>query len=485
MRLRECEGLRSCRDVPTILTALILVGIGGVTPTAAQDGASTRSPGIASAAEQTQEPRRLTLQEAIDRAHATNPAYRRSVNDLELNEVESREVWLDFLPQPTVTLLRTNMQWNRATVGTDNFGNPIPNPELRMIQSARSDQFASLVWELDFGDWYRRQATRLRGEEREIEVDRVGNALTSEVRSAFLDAQEMREFRRLEERLVEIQAVNREIAERGFRLAQVDRPDLLEAELDYAEQQNRLEERRAELSATLLRLRNVIGDRKLGAFEIAPAPLRIFNPAVLDTEALVENAVASGPDVRAAAIGLEVAERDVSLHRAEWFPTLEVRARTGRRQLSRESGDAFLQPIPDGEWDRTVGFTLSFPDLGTWFSRGAAGHREEVEVRNARSSLRETRLRVEEEVRGLVVELQNQHRRLEVQERRAELARERLELQQERYRLGQIDYLELQNSVETAADAERQALEARYAFERALHELERARGAPLRLPADE
>jgi len=469
------RGMRRKRTRTGLLVVLAVSGMAAATP-----GRAQRARGDEQTDPRGDKTSRLTLEEAIDLARASNPAYGRSVNNLELNHVEGRQFWLDFLPEPRISLLHTNMQWNRATIGTDNFGNPIPNPERRMIQSAWSGQSASLTWDLDFGDLYRRRATELRAEGREVAVEGAESDLTSDVRSAFIDAQEMSESRRLEEQLAGVQAVNREIAERRFRLAQVDRPDLLGAELDYVEQQALLEESRAELSTALLRLRNVIGDPDLGTFEIAPTALRIFDPGALDVDALVEEAVESGPDVRAAALDLEITERDVSLRRAEWFPTLEVSATTGRRQLSRESGNAFLRPIPDGEWDRTVGFTLRFPDLGSYFQRDLVGRREELEVRNARSSLREARLQVEEDVRRRVLDLRNQHRRLEVQERRAGLGRERLELQQERYRLGQVDYLALQNSVRTAADAERRALQARYAFERALIELERARGARLR-----
>lgn len=471
------------RSGATVGASVMLCGALVASPLGAQDGTAAASTDADSLPAADASPTRLSLDRAVELAHGSNPAYRRSVNNLELNAVDTREFWLDFLPQPRITVLRTSMQWNRATIGTDNFGNPIPNPEIRMVQSARSDQFASLEWEIDFADWFLRQSTELTGEGRRVEADRAGNEVTSRIRSAFLDAQEALEARRLEESLTGLQEVSRDIAERRFRLAQVDRPDLLGARLDFVEQENQLEESRAAYSTALLGLRNAIGDPDLGPFEIEPDSLRIFDPTALDTEAIVASAVEAGPDVRVSSLEVELAEQDVSLNRVQWLPTLQLSASTGRRELSREAGTAFLQPIPDGEWDRTLGFTLSFPDLGTYFRRSAAGRREAVEVRNARASLRETRLQVEADVRGSLLELETQHRRLDVQDRRAELARERLALQQERYRLGQIDYLELQSSVETVADAERQALGARYAFERALIELERALGSPLELPA--
>lgn len=424
----------------------------------------------------------LTLEQATALARSNNPAYRQTVNNLQLNAIENREFWLAFLPQLNLTVLDTNMQWNRQTQGTDNFGNPIANPESRMIQSASSNLSARLGFSVDFADVYNRQVTRLRAEGREIDATRAGQDLASDVRVAFLDVQERRASRDLEERLITMQATNFEITQLLFSLAQVDGPDLLGAEINYLEQENLLEESGAALETALLRLRNLFAEPGLGAFEIIPAPLRIFDPALLDAEALVALAVGSGPAVRQQELGRELAAKSASISRTYWLPTVTLSARTGRQQFSQNSTDGFFQPIPDGDWSRNLSLRLSFPDVGSYFVRQTGARREELDVRNADFSLRQARLQVEEAVRGLILALNSQYRALDVQERRAGLAQERLQLEQERYRLGQSDYLALQSSVQTLSDAERQALQARYGFERALIDLERALGVPLVIP---
>jgi outer membrane protein TolC len=108
--------------------------------------------------------------------------------------------------------------------------------------------------------------------------------------------------------------------------------------------------------------------------------------------------------------------------------------------------------------------------------------RTELEIRNAEEALRAAQLSGQEEARRLLVELENQHRTLLLQERRAGLAAERLQLQEEYYRLGRVDYLDLQNSAEGSASAQREVLRARYGFERALIQLERALGTPVPTP---
>lgn len=435
------------------------------------------------AAQAPETPTPLTVQGAIELARANNPAFRRATGTLELTDIERREFWLGFLPQPTFSLLSTNMQWNRQAVGTDNFGNPIPNPDFRMVQSARSSQVAALNFDLQLQTLYERRVQRFEAEARETSVHQQGRALEADVRLAFLDAQERLQALELEEELLGVRSVNQEITEQLFRLGRADRPDLLGAELDFVEQEDQLARSRTDLRAALLGLRNLIGDAAVREIELVPTPLRIFDPALLDEEALVETALHSGVRIRQETLNVRQAEERASLRRAEWMPTVRLSASTGRQELSRESGSAFGRPLPDADWGRTISISIDFPDLGQYFRRQTGARRDALEIRSADEALREAGFEVEEEVRRFVVELRSAYRTLVTQERRAELARERLELQQEFFRLGRVDFLQLQSAAESAANAQRQALQARYAFERARVSLERTLGAALAVPA--
>jgi outer membrane protein TolC len=374
------------------------------------------------------------------------------------------------------------MQWNRQAVATDIYGNPVENPDFRMVQSATSSQSIQANWTIALGDYFERRANRLRAENRLAQLGDQTALLALDIRLSFLDVQERTETRRLEEELLEVRRSLASITEAQFRLGLADRVDLLEAELDVADQESTFQQSEAALATIRLQLRNQIGDASLGDFEIVPEPLRLFDPALLDGDAIVADARDSAPQVREARYTLADREVGIPLQRAEWLPTVSFFARTDRQEFSRESGRGFFQPLPDGDWSRRVGLTISFPDIGTWFTRDNQRRRTELGIRNADEALRAARLAGEEEARRLLVELENQHRTLLLQERRAALAEERLELQEEYYRTGQADYLELQSSAEASANAQRQVLQARYAFERALIQLERALGAPLPTP---
>lgn len=422
---------------------------------------------------------RLTLQEAQERAARNNPAYRRTTNDLGLNQIEHREAWLSVLPRPTLSIFSTGMDWNLTTRAFDNFGNPIENPETEMVRSSSSTQRAQLAFTVDFQNFVRFRQTGIQAESREAGAQFELYGLEADVARAFLDAQERQVSLELEEELLESAVRNREVVERLYGLARRDRMDLLSAELDVVEQENQLDESRAQLRTALLELRNTIGDPELQEFEIEPVGLRDVDPARLDEEALVDRALESSPRIRQQQLAVRVAERDVGSERARWLPQVSMSLSTFRQEFERGGGGAFFQPTPNADWDRRISLQLDFPDVARHFDIQNSTRRARISVRNQEETLRQTRLEVEQEVRTLLVDLRSALRSSEIQERRSELAEEQLGLRLEAYRLGNVTFDQLQTATEQAAQARRQALQSRYAVERALVGLERALGAPL------
>jgi outer membrane protein TolC len=420
----------------------------------------------------------LTLREATDRALRHNPAYRRTTRNLELNAIGHRGAWLDVLPQPSLTLLSTDMTWQRQTVAEDFFGNPLENPESQTVQTSRSRQGFSLGFELDLGNvvGLREQASQSRI--RELTVDWEGRLLTAEVARAFAGVVELQAGLELEEELLAEAERNLEAARRLFTLARQDRTDVLGAELDVAERENAVARTRGELQNAHLALRNLMGDPELGPFRVEAPPVEVFDPTRLDPDALAARAVGGSPRVLEGEEGVRAAEHGVTRERAVWLPRVSAGFNRNRQEFLRD-GSAFFAVNPAGEWAQTLFFQVSLPDPALYFRRQNNAHRARVEVRNQEETLREARLQVEEEARRLLVELETSWRSLTLQERRVALAEERLELQLQSYRLGQATFLELQSATEAAAQARRQALDARFAFHRTRVELERVLGEPV------
>ena len=423
--------------------------------------------------------RTISLLEALELAERQNPGYRQATNDLETSDIERRGLWLQVLPRPSLSLLSTGMSWNLQRTGTDNFGNPIPNPEPRMVQSSRSAQVAQLGLTLDFSRLLQLRQLNVRAEAREITVSSELQSLRSDVRLAFLNAQERQVTVELENQLLTVQRTNQETATQLFALARRERLDVLDAELDVIAQEEVVRQSHANLSNALLALRNLIGDASLQIGAVEPLTLRSIDPATLDEESIVRAALESNVRIRQQQATLEVARREVSLVRTNWLPTMTLNFNTGRTELDRGGGGAFLQPNPSSDWDRNISLDLRFPDLARHFDLQNNARARQLTVRNQEESLRQVRLDVEQQVRSVLVTLRADRASLALQERRVERAQERLDQQMEFYRLGQGTFMDLQNASETVASVQRTLLQRRYQFERSLVSLEQTLGMTL------
>ncbi len=445
-----------------LLASVLFAAWGGPLPIAAQE------PGA----------ERMTLEEALGRALERNPGFRQAERALEVNALSRRGAWLDVLPQPQLRFLATNMNWRRQTVAEDFFGNPLPNPEVTTVRTSSSSQSAGFSLSLNAQTFMnlRAQDDETRLQELSLGVQR--RALESEVKRAFLDVQERLTGLELEERLLENARRNREVARQLWRVGRRDIFDVRQAELDVAEQESQFDQVRSGLETARFALGHAIGDPELREFEIVPVELTEFDPTRLDVEALVHFARTSSPQVVQAEGELEARRRGVNQVRAQWLPTLSFNWSTSRQGFVR-GGDAFFDLNPDSDWDRTMSLSILLPDLGQYFRRDIQQAQAGIQLRNQQESVRQARNVQEREVRILITDLLHQHRSLGIQADRAALAQEQLEYVVEGYRIGTRGYLELQSAATQAAQAARQELAARYAFERAIILLEQALGLDL------
>ena len=94
--------------------------------------------------------------------------------------------------------------------------------------------------------------------------------------------------------------------------------------------------------------------------------------------------------------------------------------------------------------------------------------------------MRETRLRLEQEIRSALIDVQNTHQQLLLAERSAELGLQRLTMAREQYQLGGRSFIELQQIVTQSANDARNALDARLNYVNAVVGLEALVGRPVR-----
>ncbi len=448
-----------------LLVACPLPGVGQVPVSGPEPGSS-------------QEPVRLTLDDAVARALAQNPGYRQTLREMELSALDRRELWLSVLPQPQVDLLTTSMAWNRQRVAEGFFGEVTEREDPGTIHTSRTQQRLGLFVTVDLAEFFQFRGLEEMALIREAGATAQGRELHAQVATAFLDVQERAQALELEEELLQVARENRDLARRLYALARRDRIDLVSMELEVAEQEDALERSRTELESARLSLQTLMGDPELGEFQVEPEPLRAMDAETLDEESLVRSGREASPRIRQAEAQRRAAAGTLSRNRARWLPTLTLSAGTTRQGFV-QGGDAFFDLRPDAGWDRAFSLSIRLPDVGLYFNRRTEQRRGEVDLRNRDDALREVRAEVEREIRTLVRELRGAARTLRTQERRTALAEEQVELAREAYRLGRLSYLELREAQGRAAESRRQALAARYSVERGRRELEALLDAPL------
>ncbi|HEV2148993.1 MAG TPA: TolC family protein, partial [Longimicrobiaceae bacterium] len=143
-----------------------------------------------------------------------------------------------------------------------------------------------------------------------------------------------------------------------------------------------------------------------------------------------------------------------------------------------EAVPSFLNPFDPFDRAFNFGLSIQLPVFDGFRSSAQVAQADAGRTR-AQETLRATRLAVEREVRSALIDLENAFRASQLSERAARLSRDRLEMAREQYRLGAISFTELQQVVDRTAQAERDALRARFEFANALATLQERVGAPV------
>ena len=433
---------------------------------------------------QVQDSLTLTLEDALQIATVSNPAYRRASNELDIKTAETRNAWFSgIVPSVNLGLLGTGYEGTLQRRGVDFFGNPVENPISDWVYSSNTTQFVQLNWRIQgWSIFNRHDEQEVTNLGRDLAMDRTAWTLQAQIRRLYADIMEQLELFDAEEGNLVARQLDLQSAERIFRLALNTRVDVLQAELQIQQQEGAIQERRRGYEQALLALRTVLGDPDLPPFRIAPGPLVVFDPTALDEEALVAQALAGHPDVRVARAnvrGAEVARRQ--RNDARW-PSLNVRYQLGRQARTGEAQALFDVTYDENDLFNNFGISVSIPYFSNFFQNRLADAQADVAARNRQQSLTEARLQTEQRVRSQLIELRNQYQTLQYRERALAIAEEALSLAREEYRLGSRTFTEVQQSIEQEVNARRDLLQTRFLFYDALVNLEEAGGAPIPIP---
>jgi outer membrane protein len=421
-----------------------------------------------------QVPAVLTLSDALIIAREHSPIYQRSANDVHIASSAVRSAWAGFLPAVSTRLNFSGSQ-STAITGQDSIGRPIQLVESLSFRSSSASQSVSTeVTLFDGGGTLRTlQAQRALYEGTAAQVEAAAAQLDAQVARAFYQAVKATRDIALEEQLLASAQERLARTEQLLRIAASNRVDVLGAREDVITYEQNLARVRAEADKARLTLTTVIGIEPQRAMSLDTILPPVFDPANLDVEGLVARALTTSPTVRQREAAVRAARSRRSAAVARRWPAITASASYGR-SMSLSSYRAFGELNPQNT-GFTFGMGASLPLFNRFQTTNAIDEAAGAE-HDAEHDLRAARLTAESDIRSGVIDLGNAHHALELATERVELSRERLELALERYQLGGYSFTELQQVIDRTAQAERQALDARFAFFLAVVNLEEKLG---------
>lgn len=438
------DGFR--RASGALLACLLVAG-----PARAQEGA--RLP-----------PDTLTMERALEMAVGEAPSVRSARASLDAEGASRWSQWGAFLPTLSGSASFSRSEFTNVTYALPEGGSARLE-EPRTGESKGSNLGLGLSWTLLNGG--QRIADLLAGGS-ELEAQRhalseAERTKAAEVRRAYYEARKQQRLIAFAEENLEARRADLERTRRQYEMAAASRSDLLGARDDVAAAELSLMEARDAARAGVRGLAVAIG---VPADELDPDTRLAEIPELpsadaLDVPSLLARATRSNPELSQLAARSEAASSRVWASRASYLPRISLSYGWGWSENVGPEGDFFiLDPSNTGQ---SFGVSVSW-DLFGGFSRRQQVAQASLNVEQAEIDRTRAELELERRIRDTVEELRRRTRRLEILEQRRELASQRLELTRERYRLGELDYLDVQQVVESLNSIEQSLITERYDY---------------------
>lgn len=414
----------------------------------------------------------VTLQEALSVALSRQPDIRRARADASAEHAARWADWGAFLPTADVSAT-----FRRSTFTNFSFALPEGTAEVRdePVTGERfgAGQTLGLQWSLLEGG---RRFTELAagGEEAraaDLRLSAVERETAARVKEAYFEAVEQVRLVEIARRQLRNRRQELERARRRFRIAAIDRSELLGAEGQVHDAEIQLLDARDAVQRARRNLAVQMGTperlgRRVALAEPPPPP----PAAVLEADSVVARALSSHPELEALDARISAASARVLGERFSYLPTVSLGFNASRSESLGPEGNFFnFDPRNSSE-----GLSLTARwELFTGFGRKERNARQSADVDRQRAERTRRRLEIEKAVRDLTSEMHRRDRRLELRKRRLEVARERLRLTEEQFRVGSARYVELQQAIQELNTAERAVVQERHEYMKTWARLER------------
>lgn len=423
--------------------------------------AAAASPGAA------QEPRRVTLDEALRLAAQAQPSMVQARQDVRLADAQERQTLANFLPSVTSSMSTSRSGGARA----NQFGSPTTitgfyNSSVRL--SANLDLFTG------FRRGAQRHAAAATSEQRDATLLRQEYATALATKQQFFLALATRELVSVSETRLRRAEEQLNLVSERLRLGATTRSDSLRARVEYGNAQLQLIQARADLRTAQANLGRAIGvDALVDPLSDSTLEVRLGS---LDTASLRREALATAPSIREADAAVVAARAQINVSRAAYYPTVSMGASNSwlagiQGATLRDSSGAVVGTIPPtgtpfggryvSGWN--VSLTVSFP-LFNNLTRETNIISSDASYQAAVARARDARLLLDANLTQSIAALDAAAAKIDVARTSLTAAEEDLRLQRERYRLGASTIFEVLTSQVSLDQAQVDLVRARYDY---------------------
>ncbi|MDP3774422.1 MAG: TolC family protein [Gemmatimonadales bacterium] len=396
-----------------------------------------------------QEPRRVTLDEALRLASRSQPAMVQARQDVRVASAQERQSFGAFLPS-----LNANLSTSKSGQRVDATSGQVTRAPL-----AFNDQYG-ISGSLDLFTGFRRGANRRAAGAttslREATQLRQEYAVALSTKQAFFNALAAAELVAVAETRLRRADEQLKLTAEKLRLGATTRSDSLRGRVEYGNAQLQLIQARADLRFTQATLGRAIGVEG----SVAPVPDSALEARLgtLDTAALRHEASANAPSVREAEASVLSARASLGANRAAYFPTLTA---SGNSNWARADSN-FLGGEQFGRtW--SLRLQVSYP-IFNGFTRETNIITADANATAAEARLRDARLLLDASLTQVFASLDAAAAKTDIARVSVAAAEEDLRMQRERYRLGSSTIFEVLTSQVSLDQAQVDLVRSRYDY---------------------
>lgn len=397
-----------------------------------------------------QEPRRVTLDEALRLAAQNQPAMVQARQDVRVATAQERQAFGAFLPtlSSNMSTSKSGSQRIDATSGRPvNTGVPY------------NDSYG-LNASLDLFTGFRRGANRRAAAAttglREATQLRQEYAVALSTKQAFFNALAAAELVAVAETRLRRADEQLKLTSEKLRLGATTRSDSLRGRVEYGNAQLQLIQARADLRNAQAGLGRAIGFE--GAVAPVPDTTREARLAPLDTAELRREAMATAPSLREAEASVASTRASLSASRSVYLPTLTATGSSSwaRADTSFLGGSEFTR-----SW--SLRLQLSYP-IFNGFQRETNIITADANALAAEARLRDARLLLDASLTQTFAALDAAAQKIDIARVSVAAAEEDLRMQRERYRLGSSTIFEVLTSQVSLDQAQVDLVRSRYDY---------------------